>query len=310
MTLAIARPPTDHPEECTCVPCLLADMDCHVYSTFGIDSQRYADGRNGENVAPERTRYATPGARSGYGIVREISRGQLNRIRWMMATRDTSKLVRLPGSEVIERMSLRGASDLIDRLEACPVLPGMPERPPGPWEREATAPMLAYLHKLYAGKQHTFAPLPGYVPFALARHLIDQLTDKPWKPCEATSRPTRTGAPASLAKPIDVGAYLLDGTVYKVQRGRESGKLYAKVLVKVDPYTKMVRGKEKLITAEFKYSGAAIVSRLTPDMRMTLEMAKEYGAQFGVCCECGAVLTAEASIEAQIGPVCAGKLGR
>lgn len=57
----------------------------------------------------------------------------------------------------------------------------------------------------------------------------------------------------------------------------------------------------------FEYRGKAGLKGLTPEMRMTLEEAKEFGALYGVCCNCGATLTAEESIEAGIGPICAQK---
>lgn len=43
--------------------------------------------------------------------------------------------------------------------------------------------------------------------------------------------------------------------------------------------------------------------------RLTLEQAKEYGRETGVCISCGAELTDPVSIEAGIGPTCAKKWG-
>jgi hypothetical protein len=43
--------------------------------------------------------------------------------------------------------------------------------------------------------------------------------------------------------------------------------------------------------------------------KLTLEQAKEYGRETGVCISCGAQLTDPASIEAGIGPICASKWG-
>jgi hypothetical protein len=40
---------------------------------------------------------------------------------------------------------------------------------------------------------------------------------------------------------------------------------------------------------------------------MSLEEAKAFGRLYGVCVRCGATLTDEQSIEAGIGPVCAGR---
>jgi len=57
----------------------------------------------------------------------------------------------------------------------------------------------------------------------------------------------------------------------------------------------------------FVYDPGA-VRRLRPEHRMSLEEAKEFGALYGTCCVCGRTLTNEDSIEAGIGPVCAGKV--
>lgn len=43
--------------------------------------------------------------------------------------------------------------------------------------------------------------------------------------------------------------------------------------------------------------------------KLTLEQAKEYGRETGVCISCGAELTDPVSIEAGIGPICATKWG-
>lgn len=92
------------------------------------------------------------------------------------------------------------------------------------------------------------------------------------------------------------GIYLHGETVYKVQFSQQ-GRLYAKELVIEDG-----RGR-------FEYA-SGMVYKLTPDERMTLEQAKEFGALYGTCCNCGRTLTNEDSIEAGIGPICAGKFLR
>ncbi len=46
----------------------------------------------------------------------------------------------------------------------------------------------------------------------------------------------------------------------------------------------------------------------TSGQELTLELAKEYGKLYGQCMICGRTLTNEDSIEAGIGPICAGKL--
>lgn len=95
---------------------------------------------------------------------------------------------------------------------------------------------------------------------------------------------------------LEAGIYLVDGTVYKVQKAiHGSGNMYAKVLVTDAPGV-----------AHFDYAPGAI-RKIRPENRMNLDQAKEYGAVYGVCCNCGRTLTDESSIEAGIGPVCSRK---
>lgn len=119
-----------------------------------------------------------------------------------------------------------------------------------------------------------------------ASNLIDillKMADAPRPTAPAVTRTSRV----ELAD----GMYLKDGVVYKIQHAvHGSGRQYAKQL---DGNT-------------FTYAQGAI-TRLTAEDKMTLEQAKEYGALYGTCCVCGRTLTDEKSIEAGIGPICAGK---
>lgn len=86
--------------------------------------------------------------------------------------------------------------------------------------------------------------------------------------------------------------------VFKVQRAvHGSGNLYAKELIFDEDGgrgTWEYMGRKPLYLALEK---------------LTLELAKELGHLYGICCVCGATLTNEKSIEAGIGPVCGGRLG-
>lgn len=91
---------------------------------------------------------------------------------------------------------------------------------------------------------------------------------------------------------LEAGIYRQGDTVFKVQRSQGSGRMYAKQLT-------VTEGK-----GTFTYTPGA-VGRLTAADRMDLEAARQFGAVYGVCCQCGRTLTDEGSIEAGIGPVCA-----
>ena len=106
--------------------------------------------------------------------------------------------------------------------------------------------------------------------------------------------------PADIRPVTEDGMYRTSDTViYKVQWNQSKTNLYAKVLVhSEDP--------EGEADAHFEYAPGAL-RHLTAADKMTLEQAKNYGALYGTCIVCGRTLTDERSIEAGIGPVCAGK---
>jgi hypothetical protein len=140
----------------------------------------------------------------------------------------------------------------------------------------------AFLATLLRERVHTYDPeVPRLLTKQAASLMIDELVHAP-----------RVQAVCDHDPVTEVGMYLQDGAVYKVQRSRESGNLYAKRLVVAEP------------KPYFDYAAGAI-RRLSPDDKMTLEQGIEYGIKYGVCCVCGALLTDEKSIAAGIGPVCA-----
>src|SRR6185312_17281816 len=86
--------------------------------------------------------------------------------------------------------------------------------------------------------------------------------------------------------------------IVKVQRSPSSGHLYAKLFrAPSEPGERAV----------FTYWPGAL-QHLHAEDRLTAEKAAEYGALYGTCIVCGRTLTRESSIEAGIGPICAGKV--
>jgi len=94
---------------------------------------------------------------------------------------------------------------------------------------------------------------------------------------------------------LEEGVYRRDGQIFRVQRSRESGNLYAKRL-ELD----LMSGDKP----RFVYAKGAITA-LTSAHRMTREDAKAFGVETGICCVCGAFLTDAKSVSEGIGPVCA-----
>lgn len=81
--------------------------------------------------------------------------------------------------------------------------------------------------------------------------------------------------------------------VYKMVHG--SGRQGVKVLVPEN-------GK-----GTFHYLGSAVKRLPKSAVRMSMDEAKAFGKIYGFCVRCGRTLTDEGSIEAGIGPICAGK---
>jgi hypothetical protein len=106
------------------------------------------------------------------------------------------------------------------------------------------------------------------------------------------ARPARPVNPNPVT---EVGMYRdADGKVYRVKKSRQNGNLYAMAFVP-EAYTRAMR---------FVYA-RGVFGRLTADQRMKVEDAQRLGVQFGICCVCGADLTATDSVANGIGPVCA-----
>lgn len=111
--------------------------------------------------------------------------------------------------------------------------------------------------------------------------LIDGLKQCPYKP----------KAEAAKAVPVDDGVYKVGGDIFKVKHSK-TGKQWAYKLVVHDG------------TGQFVYAGGPAKNGITPEHKLTYDMAKEFGALYGICCCCGRLLTNELSIYLGIGPVC------
>lgn len=116
---------------------------------------------------------------------------------------------------------------------------------------------------------------------------------------EAQPEPTPTPRAERVETPEGMHR-TADGTIYKAQRSRESGNVYAKRLV-------VVERDGAPADVSFVYERGA-VSKLSAETLMSLEDAKAFGALYGTCCVCGATLTDETSIALGIGPVCGARM--
>lgn len=241
----------------------------------------------------ERTRYAQPGQKCGRGFVRQLSDRQVAYIKRLMAERDTTNLVRLPGSEDIEHMSLRGASDLIDRLLGCPELPAEKRQEP-----RATEKQQAYIRSLAERKGIPLEGAKALESFTKkeATELIDNLLKMADAPREQ-AKSTGTG----LAFPdVPAGHFAVeyDGQLrfYKVDKpteGRWAGWTFLKEQASDDYYP--VKNKERK---------SEILTLIALD---PWSAGKRYGIEIGRCWMCHRTLTDETSRALGIGPDCRSK---
>lgn len=125
--------------------------------------------------------------------------------------------------------------------------------------------------------------------------------------CEAwvksTSLTENAPEPVAPVAAVDLepGLYEQDGSIYKVQISKTSGKAYAKRLITFGG--KRLMGDGEKANLEYEYAPGAARS-LRPENKMDLEAAKRFGIEYGFCVRCGAFLRDADSVEAGIGPVC------
>lgn len=164
---------------------------------------------------------------------------------------------------------------------------------------EATEPQKSYLTKLLdekvtdpAYKMDTlFLINCGEMSKSAASKEIGFLLKQPKAPQQAK--------PGSKPMKSETGFYFEaeSETVFQIVKAKTTGNLYAKKMVPPPP------GKKK---GRWDYAPGAMAQSGSWTM-LTGEEAAALGKTWGVCCVCAAILTDPKSIEAGIGPICAGK---
>lgn len=241
-----------------------------------------------------RTRYATPGQKCGRGRVRVLSDKQINFIKFLMVNRDTTNLVRLPGSEDLEFMSLKGASDLIDRLLKCPVKAGQPT------VRMATEKQISYAlslteRKMGIDKRNAVEATAKAITAADISKIIDKLKAMPDLPVAPTNTPTTKEEIKELA-----GIYELEGSIYRMKKARNGQHFYAELLIDEE-------------SGAWEYARG--MARKVPEQgrKLSLEECEALSALTGSCCMCSRELTATVDgvgpAARYVGPICARKMG-
>lgn len=154
-------------------------------------------------------------------------------------------------------------------------------------QNPATEKQLAFLIKLLAEKIEDEAKALDAIKW-VNEHRMSKATASA-KISEYMAMPSVRKAFSSTPE-LDEGMYRVGEDIFKVYH-TQAGHLATK----------------QLTEDGFEYTGKRPLSFITAEHRMTLDEAKEYGKVTGTCCNCGRTLTNEESIEAGIGPICAGK---
>lgn len=186
-------------------------------------------------------------------------------------------------------------------LDACkcqtgpmPTVQAREIKPLGPTAKQAefAGKLLDELVSLDSTKADAVAELRkalGDMSVKQASSLIDYLLG-----CVKSARQTaRKAEMIERTSELAPGIYARDAKVVKVQAARSTGNLYGSVL------------DER--SGKYEYTPGSLRG-LTPADRMTIEAAADLTRRLGRCCVCSKTLSNPDSIDAGIGPVCAGKL--
>lgn len=289
-----------HGTECICVACCEADLIAHIRKTRSTeDADRLLTelGTMPSKTVGERTRFKTPGQRSGRGIVRKISERQARYIAFLLKSRDFTSLINKPWFTTdVDNISLAGARTFIDALLGCP------ELPKGDVPADlATDKQVAFIVSLLAQRDTTGTPYEGKteddakkVTKGQAKTIINNLLALPYPTVEVTKE--------SVAAIAGIYELEIDGElcIFRMKKARGGKHFYA---MKLDR------------TAGDAWNYAEGMSRKVPSegRKLTLEECEALSLALGGCCMCGATLTATVNGVGPgarfIGPICAGNMG-
>jgi hypothetical protein len=219
---------------------------------------------------------------NGYGEyqVRYASERQKQFINNLLAT----KKCEFDVAEInVDELNVQGAKDLITLLLKQPNKAGIVIPP--------TEKQLQFAQSLVTSKEGGQGLLANVLQ-SRGVHTIEQLSRSDVSAIINSLKNVKD-APMKIA---DVGAYLLDGTIYSIRQASESKKW--SVWTYSDEAKKYVRNDE--VKKE-------VLKKVEPKDRLTLELAIKYSAQVGICVHCGRTLTLLKSVAGGMGAICAKK---
>lgn len=203
------------------------------------------------------------------------------------------------------RVSKKAASRAIDLLLQLPKAAAVPASAGAPRPvRLASEKQVALIERLAPEKDGGMS----YVADFLARLGLADVANLPVK---AASELIDSLFALPKVAPVaggdyEAGMYVApDGRIFRAYLGQQSGQILAKEVIRTDE-TYGLDGRGGLAYS-LEYRGLASKHIPAGSRRMTLEEAKEWGRATGSCVKCGRRLDVPESVDAGIGPVCAGK---
>ena len=234
---------------------------------------------------PNTTTHRKGGSRgaNGYGEyqVRYASERQKQFINNLLATKECEFDV----AEInVAELNVQGAKDLITLLLKQPNKAGIVIPP--------TEKQLDFARALVTSKEGGQELLANVLQ-SRGVHSLEQLSRGDVSAIINSLKNTKTKEiPIKIS---DVGAYLVDETIYSIRQGSESKKWQVwSYNAEAEKYLRNDKKVEKTILEKVEVTN-----------RLTLEQAIKYSAQVGICVHCGRTLTVLKSVAGGIGPICA-----
>ena len=217
---------------------------------------------------------------NGYGEyqVRYASERQKQFIQNLLATKNHNY-----NNLNLAELNVQGAGEIINALLSCDNKAGIVIPP--------TEKQLQFAQALVTSKEGG----QGLLANVLQSRGVHELTQLSRGDVSAIINSLKLVKNAPM-KITEVGAYLLDGTIYSIRQASESKKW--SVWTYSDEVKKYVRND--VATKE-------ILKKVEPTDRLTLELAIKYSAQVGICVHCGRTLTLLKSVAGGMGAICAKK---
>jgi hypothetical protein len=276
-----------HDVECMCPKCLMADLDAHIIETRGQDALsriNLTSDNDRATVEPVKTRNLNAGQKVGRGYVRKISSKQVWLINKLIAERDTTNIVLLPGQtlipEEIPNMGVKGGTALIDKLFMCDEKPKPIANDSVKKELNGSARQIEWITKGLNGKpsllsEKGFTQEPDINKLFISHNYSAKSVIK------------------SEVKQDEImeGMYTDGKRIIRAYSNREKSRILAKELIQEDD--------------DYSFSYLGMAERFVKGMRrMTLDEAKAFGRMTETCCVCGIHLSDPDSQKKGIGPWC------